>query len=375
MDSYLKPRQEYIDRYDHGTVYQCRRLEHTFQETLKDMLANPEVNKNKEKDEKEILRTVNAMYRVTLYFAVGDRYMEREKTVREWMAKDQEKDRLLAEAPIPRSRCIVCGGTMRCEHKHLSSDINDERLRVLFIIECNSCGKREALYDDGERFYIHCEKCDAEVESSDTRKGDVLTTINTCPKCGHKSTVTIDFAEKPKIVEEKEDPKKFEEDKERFGMNDEKTLAQYPTEKERVRQMGEMVDKWKQKEKEKDIYDAVTKLKKLTIVELENLLRDPIEKAGYVKFDLGKPMIGKDVTIEFSAQDAKPERKEYDSIHEPQKLIKATLELSNWRLMSDGISYRLGFLMGRFHAYEKEEDLAELMRIKMKKNIKDPSKE
>ena len=35
--------------------------------------------------------------------------------------------------------------------------------------------------------------------------------------------------------------------------------------------------------------------------------------------------------------------------------------------MSDGISYRLGFLIGRFHAYEREEDLVELVRVKMKK--------
>jgi hypothetical protein len=364
MESYLKPRQEYVGRYDHGTVYQCRNLLHTFQETLKSMRADP---KAKEMDEKEILRTVNSMYRVTLYFMVGDRYMEREATVDKWMAKDKEKDRLLAEAPIPRSRCVVCGGTMKCEHKHLSSDINDERLRVLFIIECNSCGKREALYDDGERFYIHCEKCDAEVASSDTRKGDVITSVNTCPKCGHTDTVTIDLAEKPYVSAEKEDPKKFEEDKERFGMNDAKALAQYPAEKERARGMGEMVDRWKQKEKEKDIYDAVAKIKKLTIVELENLLREPVEKSGYVKFDLGKPVIGKDVTVEFSAQDAKSDRKEYDSIHELQKLLMTVLESTNWRLMSDGISYRLGFLTGRFHAYEREEDLVELVRIKMKK--------
>lgn len=86
-----------------------------------------------------------------------------------------------------------------------------------------------------------------------------------------------------------------------------------------------------------------------------------------MKFDLGKPMIGKDVTVEFSVQDAKPDRKEYDSVHELQKLIKVALEATNWRLMSDGISYRLGFLTGRFHAYEREEDLAELMRVKMKK--------
>ena len=119
MESYLKPRQEYIDRYDHGTVYQCRRLRKTCRETWEELKEKPEIKKS-DKDEKELLRTVLAMYRVSLYFMVGDRYMEREETVRKWMEKDERKDRLLAEAPIPHSRCSVCGGTMRCEHKHIS---------------------------------------------------------------------------------------------------------------------------------------------------------------------------------------------------------------------------------------------------------------
>ena len=90
---------------------------------------------------------------------------------------------------------------------------------------------------------------------------------------------------------------------------------------------------------------------------------------GYVKFDLGKPDVGRDVTVEFSAQDAKPERKEYDSIHELQKLIKSELEPTNWRLMSDGIQYRLGFLTGRLHAYEREEDLLKLAQTKFKQSL------
>jgi hypothetical protein len=39
---------------------------------------------------------------------------------------------------------------------------------------------------------------------------------------------------------------------------------------------------------------------------------------------------------------------------------------TNWRLMSDGISYRLGYLNGRLRAYEQEEDLKELV-IKSRK--------
>jgi hypothetical protein len=54
-------------------------------------------------------------------------------------------------------------------------------------------------------------------------------------------------------------------------------------------------------------------------------------------------------------------------IHTANLFIGSVLEATNWRLMSDGISYRVGFLTGRFHGYEHEEDLANLMRTKMKK--------
>ncbi len=48
------------------------------------------------------------------------------------------------------------------------------------------------------------------------------------------------------------------------------------------------------------------------------------------------------------------------------KLVDEALEDTNWRLMSDGISYRLGYLNGRVRAYEAEEDLKNLV-MKSKK--------
>jgi hypothetical protein len=50
-----------------------------------------------------------------------------------------------------------------------------------------------------------------------------------------------------------------------------------------------------------------------------------------------------------------------------KKLIQKALEDTNWRLMSEGISYRLGYLKGRLRAYESEEDLKKLVLQKAKK--------
>lgn len=38
--------------------------------------------------------------------------------------------------------------------------------------------------------------------------------------------------------------------------------------------------------------------------------------------------------------------------------------------MSEGVSYRLGFLSGRIRGYESEQDLQELTKSRMKKNGK-----
>ena len=38
-------------------------------------------------------------------------------------------------------------------------------------------------------------------------------------------------------------------------------------------------------------------------------------------------------------------------------LVSKALENTNWKLMSDGITYRMGILKGRIRGMEKEKDL------------------
>lgn len=44
-----------------------------------------------------------------------------------------------------------------------------------------------------------------------------------------------------------------------------------------------------------------------------------------------------------------------------KKLVDSALSDTKWRLKSDGISYRLGYLNGRVKAYEGEEAMKELV--------------
>lgn len=117
----------------------------------------------------------------------------------------------------------------------------------------------------------------------------------------------------------------------------------------------------KEKEDNKHICDAAKEMKKPKIAELTPLLQPVLERAGYTDFSLDKPEIGKDVFVGFNCLDIKSDRNDYDSIKTLEKLVKKTLADTNWRLMSDGIHYRLGYLNGRIRAYEREEDLKKLV--------------
>ena len=55
------------------------------------------------------------------------------------------------------------------------------------------------------------------------------------------------------------------------------------------------------------------------------------------------------------------------------KAVEKALLNTNWRLMSEGISYRLGYLNGRLRAYEREEDLLNLVKRGMKLKLKQQS--
>jgi hypothetical protein len=72
--------------------------------------------------------------------------------------------------------------------------------------------------------------------------------------------------------------------------------------------------------------------------------------------------MGRFVVVPFVVQDGKPERNEYDSKTALKKLIASVLEGTNWRLMSGGVSYRVGYLSGKLRCHETEEDLMEISK-------------
>jgi hypothetical protein len=204
-----------------------------------------------------------------------------------------------------------------------------------------------------------CPKCQTELVRTYERVEDKkIVNTDTCQQCGYTNTFEHDLG----THEEKPDPD-FQKDRERFCLTEE-TARKAQDDRYRAEQMGKLADEWKEKEKHKADYDAVAKIQKLNVLDLEKMLIPSFEEAGYVRLQLGTPEITKDFFLPFTVYDNKSERKDRASAYDLTRLVKKCLQHTNWRLMSDGINYRLGFLTGRLRAYEREDDLLKLVRQK-----------
>lgn len=357
---HLKDDIYYGELYDRFTIEKCRRLEES---GIKEDFAkiNSDDITGKKKPSKEDIKKrlqVFVVIPTALYFLKGERYRDKAGTIQQWMARDRAKDERENNAVEPRGvRCLNCSSPMDCAMRDLHSDINDKNERVLFFFECPKCHKRRAYWENGEEWEPApdlCPKCRSKMTHTNSHRGNIVTTVYSCPNCGHKETDTWDFNEKKK---EKVDPN-FEADRKKYCMS-EKEGSEY------ISRSYACENAWKHLEDflgKQDTHDEVAKINKLTVAGLQQLLRPLLEKEGYVKFGFGKPQADKDVRVKFTVQDDKADRIEYDSRHQLKKLIIKTLADTNWRLMSDGINYRLGILTGHLRGYESEGDLLRLVK-------------
>ena len=97
MENYkhLKSEIYYSDLYDRMTVEEARRfIGRGISEDYHEDKAKAE--KNQIKIKKDFI--VNVVTPTALYFMKGERYLEKEKTIREWMERDKVKDQLLESA-------------------------------------------------------------------------------------------------------------------------------------------------------------------------------------------------------------------------------------------------------------------------------------
>lgn len=379
MITYIEDRKHYEDRYDDVTIAICRHREEicidAFNEAKKKL--KPLTGKDKDKDpEYELMRVVNVYHYFSVEWTAGERWEKREEEIQKMMDADEAKDRQLAEARLTTEPiCMHCGKTgLRIISKdlmHRGEHHNyDDLQEVLITLECPACKKRTPVWEDGtlwERRNTYCPKCSAVMQETSSRKAKDIITIYTCPACNHsyKDTFSLRI---PKREKEKPDPN-YEKDKARFCLSD-KAGKEYLEARRNWEGAQALLKEMQERHDNKATYDAIAELKKPKIAELTPLLAPALEKAGYIEFSLDKPEMGRDVFIGFSCLDSKSDRDDYASRKTLKKLVDKTLEDTNWRLMSDGIDYRLGYLNGRLRAYEREEDLKELVAKAAKVKLK-----
>jgi hypothetical protein len=347
--THLKDEAYYHDLYDRQTVEECRSMERRFAVTA--ATATP-ANQGWQK----------LLADVALYFLRGERYAQKAATVAFWRENDRQQDRHLAQAKPPRGiRCIKCFSDMVCEEKDLHErDGNDQ---VLFFFICPKCVSRRAFYEDGTEYRrkkVLCEQCQSETKVEYQRAGEEIRSVTTCPKCGQVATEVLSPEKQAASPD-----KNYAADRERFCMSEEEG-REY--DRERVsREIYEREQAERElRQKRQSLYDEIAKLKKLTVVDLQNLLVPVLERERFIRFELGTPAIKRDVQMSFCVQDAKAGRNDRDSVKDLKNAIEEALSGTNWRLMSSGVSYHLGVLNGYLRGLETEKELLALVRMRLK---------
>ncbi len=358
---YLKQEQLYIDRYDLHTIEECLKW-------YWDIKGGFEKHRNDKDFEKYTKKKFDTeVHKVTSYTVNVikiQRYRHKAETLKEWMDRDRQmQDKFDNAIPPDDIYCKECTLPTKVTSKDLMNSY-EENAQVLFMFECVKCKKKQALYEDGTEWHYEepkCPECKSPMTSKSKDTKEVLTTYYSCSNCSYKKKDIYDF-------------KKSRKEREAREARDEKLLTEYrkgfcldevegPRAVLNLDNIVRFVDEMKEKEKKEKnpIFQKSKQLKKLKVVQLKELLEKSIEKDGYKDLQFGKPEMGQFVIIDFTVNDTKDERQEYDSENTLKKLIKSRLEDTTWRLMSEGIHYRLGILSGRLKAYEREEDLMKLI--------------
>lgn len=245
MQKHLKDKQHYIDLYDRGTVELGRRTEASFAKRDLPPLEGKEFSKEEAEHMKK------ALTKFYLHFEMGERCLNKEKTIQGWMDGDRKSDELYESAEAPENiRCLTCRNQMKPTFKEFWSEL-DKPDRILFMYDCpNKCMPRRAFFSDGEEWRVKlnlCPRCDTKLDQEQSNSEEKLVTKYTCSKCGYTNTDELKWTrKKEELLDEN-----FATDRDRFCLTDEEG-KKFQDEKWNMQQMGKFVEEWKEKEKARD---------------------------------------------------------------------------------------------------------------------------
>jgi transposase-like protein len=355
---YLHNHQYYIDLYDLRTIEWGLRF---FKAFAKVDISKEKAFKNITKEKAD--HDWNLMTNIVFWTFKGEEYKAREKTIQDWVEGDRSKQDKYDNTPAPVIHCDNCLVKLKPISKLLKEDLKGN-LSMKFIMKCPDCMDGKLVNENGQEIIIEKPKC---------------------PKCGSLLIEFHKFLETKTVWKEKctncnyskkdiNDNTKWKKDRQEREKKDKELLSKYRSyfclgKKEgeeyiirmnQIKNMSEMMEKH-QRQATDPAYQKAKKLKKLKVNQLKELLIKALASKQYEDLQFGKPEMGKYVIIEFTVNDVKDDRQEWDSRNALKKLINKALIDINWRLMSDGVSYRLGILTGRLKGCEDVSDLVEIV--------------
>src|SRR5437667_11357397 len=119
MEKHLKSKQHYIDLYDRYTVEKCRRTIKSFNERDLPPLEGKEFSKEEAAHMKKWLTDYY------LHFETGERYLNKEKTIHDWIDRDQKSDELYESSEAPEGiRCLTCRNLLKPTFKEFWSELD-----------------------------------------------------------------------------------------------------------------------------------------------------------------------------------------------------------------------------------------------------------
>lgn len=340
-EKHLKSDEYYNDLYDRFTIKSCRDLEE-----IDSKIRNEKLMPGHKQ---------NILLHMSLYYKTGDRYINKQQTIQEWKERDRLYDQQYQNAIEPQNvRCKFCKEPMELFDKWLRVGIEKEPTVVEFSYRCKDCKCGKDIYDNGkiiDKIPWKCPKCSREMKMKHARKGSKIYSIDSCGFCGYKKEDVFDlnFKVEPEKVPTKEERIQYEKDRDRFCLSEE--------EGEKYREYLESMKKleaiFKEIEANNKTKGEKLKIKELTVHQLETFLKKELPKQGYSKLSFSDPQMDREVQIEFRLYD-KTDQVEYDSRKKLKKLLEKLLKDTNWKLMSEGVHYRLGILTGRLKAFEEK---------------------
>lgn len=355
---YLKDDQYYEDLYDLVTIKRCLEIEDSAYKSY--MNKKGSLSSSSAEDYRKVTDLV-AEFRKGYYLA--ERYQKKSEKIEDWKRKDTQLQNLYDNSKYPPiNSCYACESTQVIPTLKDIDNSADGRSEITFWYECSSC-KLKQHYDKQGRFIprqkFYCQKCYAELKKTHSRSGDVITTYITCIGCDFKDTEKLDLAgdESEFKRSEQRDRELLSKYRSKFTLSEEDVLD-FINSMDTIDELKKLNAK-----SENGKYDPVIKklkqIRSLKTSEIKEFLQKALDDSGYTNLTFLPSKVDKYITIEFSVEDTN-EHSEYNSKRKLKKLIQNTLKLTNWRLMSDGLTYRLGCLSGSIKGYSTEEDLYKL---------------